>query len=54
MHCKPAKHMPADWRKDTRAQIGVYLTAFGVCLLCIQKIDDYGSAWRVQDSVYMN
>ena len=46
--------MPADWRKDTRVQIGVYLAAFGTCLVCIQKIDDYGSAWRLQDSAYMN
>ena len=54
MHCSLQKHMPADWRKDTRVQIGVYLAAFTICLVCIQKIDDYGSAWRLQDSAYMN
>ena len=51
---RTAKHMPADWQKDARVQICVYLAAFGICLVCIQKIDDYGSGWRVQNSAYMN
>ena len=38
----------------TYVQIGVYVAAFAVCMLCIQKIDDYGSAWRKQNVGYMN
>ena len=38
----------------TCVQIGVYVAAFAVCMICIQKIDDYGSAWRKQNVAYMN
>jgi len=38
----------------TCLQIAVYLAAFAVCIICIQKIDDYGSAWRKNNNNYMN
>ena len=37
-----------------RTEVAVYVAAFAVCMLCIQKMDDYGSAWRRQNSAAMN
>ena len=46
---------PISWRKyRTHFQISVYITAFAVCILCIQKVDDYGSAWRKKNDNKIN
>jgi len=38
----------------TSVQIVVYLTAFFACMVCIQKLDDIGSAWRGINHANMN
>ena len=50
MTCRLAANMAIR----ARVEVAIYIAAFTVCMLCIQKMDDYGSAWRKQNKGAMN